>query len=787
MNTPLTNTVTLSLEGALQQAVAHHQGGKLQEAEQLYRAVLQAHPGQAVANHNLGILAGQVGQYLAGLPYLKAALEANPSQKEYWLSYAEALLATGQTGVALNIVQSAVQYGFDTPEIQHLLKKIEAMVGAANMPSPVEVNQLVSLFNAGQYAEVESRARVLINSYPCSGFAWKVLGTALLAQRKDALPALQKATEFSCNDAEAYRNLGNAQLNFGLHDKAIASFRRALEINPYYTEAYNNLGNAFQDVGQYSDAAASYRRVLEINPNIAEAHYNLGNVLVVQGQFSDAEESFCRALEIDPNFSQALAGLSVALKSLGRLDAALAHCLRALDIAPNYAEAHINLGAIQLDLGHFDLAIASYRRALEINPDYAEAHSNVLFTYNFHNDHSSERLAEAQYFGEMVARKAIPYKVWDNVPEPDRCLRIGLVSGDFHEHPVGYFIEGVLAKLVATLPDRLEFIAYYNHIRNDTVTEHIKACCLCWHSVVGISDENLARRVREDGVDILIDISGHTANNRLPLFAWKPVPVQISWLGYFATTGVAAIDYVLADPWVLPSSDEGNFIEKIWHLPETRLCFTPPDVNVAVSPLPALSSGRITFGCFNNLAKITESVVALWAKVMHAVPNSCLFLKAKQLNEASVRDDVINRFASYGIGVDRLILDGFSPRKEYLAAYHRVDIALDPFPYTGGTTSVEGLWMGVPVLTLAGERFLSRQGVGLLMNAGLSEWIASDCDDYISRAVFHAGNLSRLATLRSGLRQQVLASALFDTQRFGLHFEAELREMWRVWCGSTSV
>jgi predicted O-linked N-acetylglucosamine transferase (SPINDLY family) len=258
--------------------------------------------------------------------------------------------------------------------------------------------------------------------------------------------------------------------------------------------------------------------------------------------------------------------------------------------------------------------------------------------------------------------------------------------------------------------------------------------------------------------------------------------VQVSWLGYFATTGVAAIDYLIADPWTLPESEEANFTEEIWRLPETRLCFTPPDVSVDTGPLPALGEGHLTFGCFNNLAKMNDAVVQLWARVLDAVPASRLFLMAPQLEKLSARENVIDRFGAHGIGAERLILQGAVPRAEYLATYQRVDIALDPFPYTGGTTTVEALWMGVPVLTLAGRSFLSRQGVGLLVNAGLPEWIAVDADDYVARAVSHSSHLQRLSSLRNGLRQQVLDSPIFDAVDFANHFEVALRGMWQKWC-----
>jgi predicted O-linked N-acetylglucosamine transferase (SPINDLY family) len=398
------------------------------------------------------------------------------------------------------------------------------------------------------------------------------------------------------------------------------------------------------------------------------------------------------------------------------------------------------------------------------------------------NQISQNMLAEAQNFGKLTANQSRPCIKWSNKPQPSRRIRIGLVSGDLRKHPVGYFVEGVLLALTSQNEASVDFIVYSSALQNDALTDRIKSCCQAWRSTVGLSDKNLALQIQNDGIDILIDLSGHTAHNRLPMFAWKPAPVQVTWLGYFATTGVTAIDYLIADLWTLPESQEVFFTEKIWRLPETRMCFTPPDVPVAVSPLPALSNGHVTFGCFNNLSKMNDEVVALWAKILKAIPQSRLFLKAKQLNLASIRAEVSARFAALGVDVSRLVLEGFEARTQYLTAYHQVDIGLDPFPFPGGTTSAESLWMGVPVLTLSGESFISRQGVGLLMNAGLPDWIASDADDYLARAVYHASDLQGLQTLRKALRQQVIDSPIYDAQRFAHHFESALRGMWIKWC-----
>jgi len=769
-----------------------------------YNTAIKYNPDYAGAYYNLGNVSARLGHHEAALDAYHKAINLKPSFADAEVALGVVLEDLGRDDEALAHYQAALTLNPQCAGAAHNLERLLIKAGQR-------------MLHNGRHAELESWTRLVLEQNPDSGFAWKVLGASLQMQGKDGLSALQKAIELLPGDAETRGNLGNALRDRGELGDAVASYRRALgirpdyaeahsnlgvalqelgqlddavascsralEIKPDYAEAHNNLGNALKGLGQLEDAAASYRRALEIKPSYAEAHNNLGNALLELGQPNDAVARCSRALEIKPDYAKAHGNLGSALLELGQLDDAVASYRRALEISPDSAEAHSNLGAALIELRRLDDAVASYRRALEIKPDLAWVHSNLLFTYNLLVSHPPEEmLAEARSYGEQVARQARPYTSWLNIPEPARCLRVGLVSGDLLHHPVGFFVESALAALKAQASGRLKLFAYPSYSRFDAVSERIKVCCDGWRSVVGLSDENLARRISEDSIDILIDLSGHTAHNRLSLFAWKPAPVQVSWLGYFATTGVAAMDYLIADPWTLPETEEAHFTEKIWRLPETRLCFTPPRVNVDVAPLSALKKGYVTFGCFNNLTKMNDAVVALWARVLKAVPGSRLLLKAKQLQEASAYQSVIERFAAHGVGADRLMMEGGDTRAKYLAAYHRVDIALDPFPYTGGTTSVEGLWMGVPVLTLAGQSFLSRQGVGLLMNSGLPEWIAADADDYVARAVSHAGDLQRLAALRNGLRQQVMASPIFDAPRFARHFENALRGMWRKWC-----
>ena len=435
------------------------------------------------------------------------------------------------------------------------------------------------------------------------------------------------------------------------------------------------------------------------------------------------------------------------------------------------------MGNTLRDLGRLEDAEACYRQAISLKPDYAEAHSNLLFLQSSCAFDSALHLKEALNYANAISKKVSSrFAEWSCVKKPQR-LRIGFVSGDFKNHPVGYFLEGLLTQLN---PSSVELFAYPTHFIEDELTTRIKPCFASWTPLFDKSDKEAARLIHNDGVHILIDLSGHTANNRLPVFAWKPAPIQISWLGYWATTGVPEIDYVLGSPHVTPYDEANHFTEKIWQLPEIHLCLTEPNVTLEVKPLPALSTGTITFGCFNNLAKMTDEVVALRAKVLQAVPGSKLFLKANQLGIASRRDAVLERFSRHGITADRLILEGSSPWAEYLASYNRMDIALSPFPYGGVTTSAEGLWMGVPVLTKRGDRFLSHVGETIAHNVGLSDWIAADEDEYVAKAVAFSSDLKGLAKLRAGLRGKLLSSPLFNSSRFANHFEKAVWSMWEL-------
>ncbi len=644
---------------------------------------------------------------------------------------------------------------------------------------------VLRLIDEGHILEAEGRIEEALLRYleairlePSSARAHLNHGNALLSKGdlEGALSAYRTAIKHKPDYAGAYYNIGNALLGNRQFDNAVKEYQRALEIKPDYADVHCSMGVALTELGRIDDAVASYARALEINPDLVEAHTNIGNALLSIGQVDEAIKSYHRALQINPDSAEAHNNLGLALEDLGQLESSADCYRRALEIKPDFAKAHNNLGLTLQGLGQFDGAVASYRQALKISPELTEAHSNLLFSLNYTASRTpSHFLEEVRQFGRIATERAVGrFSAWQCAPQPER-LRVGLVSGDLLGHPVGFFLEGVLAHIDSA---RIELMAYSTHYKEDELTSRIRPYFSVWRSLFGKNDETAARLIHADGVHVLLDLSGHTRHNRLPMFAWKPAPVQASWLGYFATTGVAEMDYLLADEVGVPEALREQFTETIWQMPNTRLCFTPPKVDLPVAPLPALSNGMITFGCFQNLSKVGNGVLEVWGNIFAALPDARLRLQCKQLGEPGQLEQMLKRLQDHGIDARRVVTHGVTDRKAYLAAHGDVDIVLDTFPYPGGTTTCEALWMGVPTLTLAGDSLLARQGASLLTAAGLEEWVASSKEDYIAKAVALASDKPRLITLRADLRQHVLASSLFDAQRFAKDFEDAVWGMW---------
>jgi predicted O-linked N-acetylglucosamine transferase (SPINDLY family) len=492
----------------------------------------------------------------------------------------------------------------------------------------------------------------------------------------------------------------------------------------------------------------------------------------------DAIAAYRRAIELKPDYAAALSNLGVALKELGRFDEAVAALRRAIELEPDRAEVHNNLSSTLLAQGDHEGAIRACRRALELRPGYTDAHSNLLMCAQYQSGVSLAGLARAhaEWEDRHAAGHRASWKPWDLDPDADRPLRLGFLSPDLRRHPVGFF----LARVLENLDSRAcAVVCYHSRADRDAMSDRLAARATQWRDVVGLSDDALAAQIRADRIDILFDLAGHTADHRLLVFARRPAPIQISWIGYVGTTGLKAMDYLLADRFHVPPSAEVHYCEKVLRMPAGYVCYDPPPVAPAVGPLPALDRGHITFGSFNNTAKLTPEVLALWAGIVGRVPGSQLKLVSPSLGEATARDRIGSAFGAAGGDRDRLELRGGLAWSELLAAYNTIDVALDPFPYSGGVTTCEALWMGVPVVTCPGETFASRHSLSHLANVGLTEIVAGDRHEYADLAVRLAGDLPYLTSLRAGLRERMAGSPLCDGARFAGDLLTLLRDVRR--------
>lgn len=611
---------------------------------------------------------------------------------------------------------------------------------------------------------------------------------ALDSSSEDALKSYLEVTKKQPDNIEALNNIGAIWKNRGDLQRAYSYYKYALSISPKSHEIHSNIGTLLMNIGRLDEAISHLKSAVSYKPDFAEGHCNLGLAYFRNLQYEEAIGCFRTSLDLDSNLYSAANNLGSSLLKTGKTEEARQALLRAIEIDPSIDDAYSNLAGVYLDQGEHSQAADLYRKAVDLNPKATIAFSNLLFCHNYTRALPKDDLyEEARAYGRVVTQLAKPFQEWQVSPDPQKKIRVGLLSADFYSHPVGYFLESIASELEENYDDRLDLIGFYNNWICDDITRAIQGSCSEWHLIFHLDDKQTAQLIREKQIDILIELSGHTGRNRLPVLAWRPAPVQISWLGYFATTGVTEIDFLLADPYALPAAEEKFFSEKIRYLPDTRLCFSVPAIDIAVNDAPVLTQKYITFGCFNALPKITDEVVKVWATLLASLPGSKLLLKARQLGEQQVQESVYERFARFGITRERLSLLPPSDRKSYLETYRQIDIALDPFPYTGGTTTVEALWMGVPVLTLAGDSLLSRQGVGMLSNVGITDWIAVDIDDYIAKAITHAKNPECLALLRKSLRQKLISSPLCNAQLFCHHFTNTLRDIWEQHCEEQSL
>jgi protein O-GlcNAc transferase len=587
--------------------------------------------------------------------------------------------------------------------------------------------------------------------------------------KKAADSAVQQASEL-LRKAAALRQQGQPEA-------ALSDLRHAALLAPLNAEAHHQVGNVLKGLGRFAEAAVSLRRACALAPSDSVVLLNLGVALLETGDFDGAVESIQRAVRLEPGRPEAHNLLGHALLSAGRLTDAISALEAALLLRPGYAAPHDNLGRALKAQGRTAEAIRHHRAALAAAPSPG-THSNLLYSLNFVDLDPKDILAEHVNWGSVHGGSGPATSLVPARGDEARRLRVGYVSPDFVNHAVSYFFAPVLAH-----HDRARFEVFcYSSVRvPDRVTERLRAMAEHWRDVAGSSDADLAAQIRNDGIDILVDLSGHTAHNRLLVFARRPAPVQVTWLGYPNTSGLGAMDYRITDSMSDPPGfADGAYTEKLVRLPGTFSCYEPSPQSPDVGPLPAARTGSLTFGCFNNFAKVTPGMITLWGQVLVDSPGSRLLLKSNGLSDPDTRDLVLRSFATAGVGRERLELDGqVRSVADHLALYHRMDIALDTHPYNGATTTCEALWMGVPVVTLAGRTHASRVGASFLTQVGLASLVASSLDGYRRACRELASDLTSLSGLRSSLRERMRGSTLCDGALFTRRLEDAFGSMAR--------
>jgi len=698
-------------------------------------------------------------------------------------------------------------------------EQIFHQVLAAAPEHPDALHQLgIAALRGSRLDEAAQWIERAIAAHPAPAF-YSNLGLVYREQHRfaAALAAFQKAIELQPNYAQGFNNLGLCQQNLEQFDEARASYERAIVLRPEMVEAHVNLGILLQQRGHRDESLACYRRAIALQPSYALAHGNLGTLLRELGQRDEARAAYETALKLDPNYVATYNNLGTLLKEMRRPGEARAAYERAIGLKPQHAKYHYNLGNFFRDMFERGEAERCYRHAIALDPQLADAHvnlGNVLQDQGLLTDgrmqfdralaidptHAlafNNRLMNESYRADTTpaAMQTLlddwqlrfeqpllaTWRPHDKARDPEKLLNVGFVSADFGVHPIGTLMTHVVERL-----DRGQFLVHcYSHrTAIDHVSERLQRGTDTWRQIVELSDVELAEQIRTDGIDILIDLSGHTAGNRLGVFARKPAPVQATWLGFAGSTGLRSIDWLLADRWLVPIECDGLYRERVWRLPLSNACFDMPGDAPEVAPPPCVTRKQVTLGCFNNPIKITDLTLAAWSKILNRVTVSRLLLKYQGLHDPATQASMARRMQAAGIDLTRVEFEGMTPLSAMLARYNDVDVALDPFPYTGGTSSMLALWMGVPVVTLPGQTLASRQTLSILANAGVMETVARDTDHYVDLAVELVHNHARLATLRNELRPKLASSSYCDPNQFVPTLAAALRAMWRAYVQS---
>nr|WKF57735.1 hypothetical protein HUO10_002228 [Paraburkholderia busanensis] len=731
----------------LQTALDHHHKGELDDAQALYQAILDAKPNHVDVQYNLGVLFVQRKEPAAALPYLEAVLGADPNNGQYWVAYINALIDAEQIPAAWLALEMGQQRGLNGPAVNGLITRM-ANDGVSLPTSAVDQGMTFSV--ATESAELTPPAE----------------------EDKASLADNRRPTPQEINRFAALFNKGNTAAAIKLATDLTERFR-------LHGQSWRSLGIALHRDGQYIAAIEPLRTAIKLGSDDVEARNALADLLRLTGQQELGEAVSRELIALHPEYAEGHRVLGLTLAALGRHREGIVSCRRAAELSPNYHESHGTLGVVLLDQGAALEAAFSLRRAIELEPKNSLNRSNLLFCLAHDpNIDTAEIFAEHRKFSKMYeAPVRASWPKHTNSRTPGRRLRIGIVSGDLYRHAVSSYLLPVMEPLFND--ESFTLHVYYNHVAEDDYTNRFRSYSHHWNVVAGMTDDQLAAKIREDKIDILLDMSGHTGRNRLQTFARKPAPVQASWIGYPATTGLDAMDYYLSDRFFTPLGEiESQFTEKLVHLAAIGP-FEPEKAAPPVNILPAMHNGYITFGSFNRLNKLRADVIAVWARLLRELPTARMVLGSIAGDEGETT--LTEWFAKEGIASDRLSFRPRSTLPVYLQQHFQVDVCLDTFPYAGSTTVLNSLWMGVPTLTLAGKTMASRAAAAWLSHTGLESFVAKDADDFVAKGVALAADIPALAEIRTGLRDRCRQSPVFHPDAVASSLSRALHIMWQRW------